>query len=86
MRDFGIDISESIVGRIMKKPIFSRFRSALRCRQKRRFKEHYGEIDKDAQIDHMTVMKNELKALASMFTQTFTAKQIVLILLNFYEN
>ena len=70
----------------MKKLRFPRSRSALRSKRKRRFKEHYGEIDKDAQIDHMMVTKNELKALASMFTQTFTAKQIVLILLNFYEN
>ena len=84
--DFGVNISESSVGRIMTKLRFTSSRHALRCKRKRRFKEHYGEIDKDAQIDHMTVTKNELKALTSMFTQTFTARQIVLIPLNFYEN
>ena len=84
--DFGVNISESSVGRIMKKFRFPSSRSALRCKQKRRFKEHYSEIGKDAQIDHMMVTKNELKALASMFMQTFTAKQIALMPLNFYEN
>ena len=83
MRDFGINISESSVGRIMTKLRFLRSRSALRCRQKRRFKGHYSEIGKDAQIDHMTVTKNELKTLASTFTRTFIAKQIALMLLNF---
>ena len=82
-RDFGVNISESIVGKIMKKPIFSRSRRALRCKQKQRFKEHYSEIGKEAQIDHMTVTKNELKTLASTFTRTFIAKQIALMLLNF---
>ena len=70
----------------MKKPRFPRFRSALRSKKKRRFKGHYSEIGKDAQIDHMTVTKNELKALASMCMRTFTAKQIALMPLNFYEN
>ena len=96
MRDFGINISESIVGRIMKKPIFSRFRSALLCKKKRRFNKYskpfkfrkYNEMTmgENVQIDHMMVTKNELSALASAFTQTFTEKQIAIMLLNFYEN
>ena len=85
-RDFGVDISESSTGRIMTKLRFTSSRHALRRKRKRRFKEHYGEIDKDAQIDHMMVTKNELSALASAFTQTFTSRQIVLMPLNFYEN
>ena len=57
-RDFGVNISESSVGRIMKKLRFQRSRSALRCKRKRRFKEHHKKISEDAQIDHMTVTKN----------------------------
>ena len=40
----------------------------------------------NVQIDHMMVTKNELSALASAFTQTFTEKQIAIMLLNFYES
>ena len=51
-RDFGINISESSVGRIMTKLRFLRSRSALRCRQKRRFKEHYSKIGKLSNRSH----------------------------------
>ena len=95
-RDFGVNISESSVGRTMKKPRFPRPRSALRCKRKRRFYKYakpfkFKKYDamtmgENVQIDHMTVTKNELKALASTFMQTFTAKQIALMPLNFYEN
>ena len=95
-RDFGVNISESSVGRTMKKFRFPRSRSALRHKKKRRFDKYAKpfqfkkcndmHMDKNVQIDHMTVTKNELKALASTFMQTFTAKQIALMPLNFYEN
>ena len=94
MRDFGIDISESSTGRIMTKLRFPRSRSELRCKKKRRFKEHYNEIGENVQIDYRTVTKNGIvmkhfagiERLASTFMQTFTAKQIALMPLNFYEN
>ena len=67
-RDFGINISESSVGRIMKKLRFSRSRSALRCKRKRRFgkyakpfqfkKYNAMTMGENVQIDHMTVTKN----------------------------
>ena len=85
-RDFGVNISESSTDRIMTRLRFPRSRSTLRCKKKRRFNEHYSEIGKDAQIDHMTVPKNELSLLSNMFLQPLIAKQIALMLLNFYEN
>ena len=39
-RDFDVEISESSVGRIMKKLRFPRFRSALWCKKKRKFNKH----------------------------------------------
>ena len=67
-RDFGVKISESSVGRIIKKIGFSRSRSALWCKKKRKFNKHakpfkfkkYNEmqVGENVQIDHMTVTKN----------------------------
>ena len=67
-RDFGVEISESSVGRIMKKLRFPRSRSALRCKKKRKFNKHakpfkfkkYNEmrLGENVQIDHMTVTRN----------------------------
>ena len=66
------------------------------CKKKRRFNKYAKsfqfkkydsmKMGENVQIDLMTVMKNELKASASTFMQTFTAKQIALMPLNFYEN
>ena len=39
-RDFDVEISESSVGRIMKKLRFPRSRSALWCKKKRKFNKH----------------------------------------------
>ena len=67
-RDFGVEISESSVGRITKKLRFPRSRSALRCKKKRKFNKHakpfkfkkYNEmrLGENVQIDHMTVTRN----------------------------
>ena len=67
-RDFDVDISESSVGRIMKKLRFPRSRSTLRFKKKRRFdkyakpfkfkKYNKMKVGESVQIDHMTVTKN----------------------------
>ena len=67
-RDFGINISESSTGRIMKKIGFSRSRSAIRGRKKRKFNKYAKKfkfkkyedmkLGENVQIDHMTVTKN----------------------------
>ena len=44
------------------------------------------EVGENMQIDYMMVTKNELKALSNMFLLSLIAKQIALMLLNFYEN
>ena len=59
-RVLGVNISASSVGRIMKKLRFPRHRSALKSKKKRKLKEHYSEVGKDKQIDHMTVTKNSV--------------------------
>ena len=66
------------------------------CKKKRRFNKYAKsfqfkkydsmKMGENVQIDHMMVTKNELSALASAFTQTFTEKQIAIMPLNFYEN
>ena len=55
--DFGVNISESSVGRIMTKLRFPRSRSALRCKKKRRF-DKYAKPFKFKKYNEMT-MKNE---------------------------
>ena len=65
----------------------------MRCKRKRRFDKYakpfkFKKYDamtmgENVQIDHMTVRKNELSALASAFTQTFKEKQIAIMLLIF---
>ena len=68
----------------------------MRCKRKRRLDKYakpfkfkrYNEIEvgENMQIDYMMVTKNELKALSNMFLLSLIAKQIALMLLNFYEN
>ena len=68
----------------------------MRCKRKRRHDKYakpfkfkrYNEIEvgENMQIDYMMVTKNELKALSNMFLLSLIAKQIALMLLNFYEN
>ena len=71
-RDYGLDLSESTVGRILKhlseKGLITRSTSAIRQRRKRQFNRHakawsykkYQEmaLGERVQIDHMTVTKN----------------------------
>ena len=67
-RDYDVQISESSVGRIMKKLLLPKSASASRFRRKRKFnkhakpwkfKEYKGmEVGENVQIDHMTVNKN----------------------------
>lgn len=74
-RDFGINISESTVGRILKylslKGLVTRSPSAIRTRKKRNFRHGHAkqwtyknyksmEIGERIQVDHMTARKNDV--------------------------
>jgi transposase InsO family protein len=67
-RDYKIQISESSVGRILKKLKVPKSRSALRMKRRRRFNKHAKQwtfksyekmgLGENVQVDHMTVRKN----------------------------